>query len=44
MKRRQPDNSEMKKLLNRELIDVETGIKKILKQGLFELENNIKGC
>ena len=36
MKRRQPDNSDMKLLLNRELIVLEEGIKRVLKEGLFE--------
>ncbi len=36
MKRRQPDNSDMKLLLNKELIALEDGIKKILDIGLFE--------
>jgi nucleoside-diphosphate-sugar epimerase len=43
MKRRQPDNSDMKILLGRELIVVEEGIKKILEEGLFELKD-FKGC
>ncbi|MFP4662984.1 MAG: NAD-dependent epimerase/dehydratase family protein [Bacteroidales bacterium] len=37
MKRRCPDNSMMKKILDRELISLEAGIKNILDQGLFEL-------
>lgn len=36
MKRRQPDNSDMKLLLGRELIVVEEGIKRVLEEGLFE--------
>ena len=36
MKRRQPDNSDMKALLGRELIVVEEGIKRVLQEGLFE--------
>lgn len=39
MRRRRPDNSDMKKLLGRDLILIEEGIKKILKQGLFELKD-----
>jgi UDP-glucose 4-epimerase len=39
MRRRQPDNSDMKLLLGRKLIRVESGIQKILKQGLFELKD-----
>lgn len=38
MKRRQPDNSDMKLLLGRKLIIVEEGIKKVLEEGLFELK------
>lgn len=38
MKRRQPDNSDMKLLLGRELVVVEEGIKKIIEEGLFELK------
>lgn len=37
MKRRCPDNSMMQKVLNRKLIPLEEGIKRILDQGLFEL-------
>jgi len=37
MKRRQPDNTDMKQLLNRKLIVLEDGIKRILKKGLFEV-------
>lgn len=40
MKRRQPDNSDMKLLLKRDLIVVEDGIKKVLEEGLFELKHN----
>lgn len=39
MRRRQPDNSDMKALLGRDLIVVEEGIKRILKKGLFELKD-----
>ncbi|MCK4664237.1 MAG: NAD-dependent epimerase/dehydratase family protein [Bacteroidales bacterium] len=39
MKRRKPDNAHMKKLLNKELITLEEGINRILKEGLFELNN-----
>ncbi len=38
MRRRQPDNSDMKILLGRELINLETGIKRILDKGLFEMK------
>ncbi len=37
MRRRQPDNSAMKEILGRDLIVVEEGIKRILNEGLFEL-------
>ena len=37
MCRRQPDNSDMKALLNRPLIKVDEGIRKIIEKGLFEL-------
>ena len=37
MRRRQPDNSDMKVLLNRPLIKVDEGIRKIIEKGLFEL-------
>lgn len=37
MKRRCPDNSDMLKVLNRKLISLEDGIRKILKTGLFEI-------
>ncbi len=43
MKRRQPDNSDMKLLLGRKLIVVEEGIKKILEEGLFE-QKDYKIC
>jgi UDP-glucuronate decarboxylase len=43
MRRRLPDNSDMKKLLNRDLIDIETGIKRIIDTGLFELRD-FKPC
>jgi UDP-glucose 4-epimerase len=43
MRRRLPDNSDMKKLLNRDLIDIETGIKRIIETGLFELRD-FKPC
>ena len=36
MQRRQPDNSDMKLLLNRDLIVLEEGIKRVLEEGLFE--------
>lgn len=42
MRRRQPDNSDMKLLLGRKLIRVEEGIKKVLEEGLFEL-NDLNG-
>ena len=35
MRRRQPDNSDMKALLNRPLIKVDEGIRKIIEKGLF---------
>lgn len=41
MRRRQPDNSDMKLLLGRDLIVVEEGIKKIIKEGLFELKDYV---
>lgn len=37
MRRRQPDNTDMKALLNRPLIKVDEGIRKIIEKGLFEL-------
>lgn len=39
MRRRQPDNSDMKLLLGRDLLYVEEGIKKILDDGLYEMNN-----
>lgn len=36
MKRRKPDNSKMLKVLNRDLLPIEEGLKKIIAQGLFE--------
>lgn len=39
MRRRRPDNSDMKKLLGRDLILIEEGINRILKEGLFELKD-----
>lgn len=39
MKRRKPDNADMKLLLGRDLMKVEEGIKRILDDGLFELKN-----
>ncbi|RLD63267.1 MAG: epimerase [Bacteroidetes bacterium] len=39
MRRRLPDNTNMRKILGRELIDLEQGIKNILNKGLFELNN-----
>ncbi len=39
MQRRCPDNSMMKAVINRELISIEDGLKKILTEGLFELKN-----
>lgn len=41
MRRRQPDNSDMKLLLGRELLNVEAGIKKILEAGLFEMKDTL---
>ena len=38
MTRRQPDVSKMKDLLSRQNISLEEGLKKILKEGLFELQ------
>jgi UDP-glucose 4-epimerase len=40
MKRRQPDNSKMKTVLNRELISLEAGIKKMMDQPELILYNN----
>ncbi|MCK9207061.1 MAG: NAD-dependent epimerase/dehydratase family protein [Salinivirgaceae bacterium] len=42
MMRRQPDNSDMKKLLGRDLISVEEGIKRILETGFFEQKHYTK--
>ena len=39
MKRRCPDNSVMKNVLDRPLISLEDGIRRILNEGLFELRN-----
>lgn len=44
MRRRKPDNSQMKEILGRDLIPVEEGIKKILKNGLFELKHYPNEC
>ncbi len=38
MLRRCPDNSLMKKVINRELLPIDDGLKKLLKLGLFELK------
>jgi UDP-glucose 4-epimerase len=40
MKRRCPDNSKMIEVMNHELIPLEDGIKRIIKDGLFELQND----
>lgn len=40
MKRRCPDNSKMLEVIDHELISLEDGIKRIIKEGLFELEND----
>ncbi len=40
MTRRHPDITKMRKILGRPLISLETGIKKILQEGLFELKLN----
>jgi len=40
MKRRCPDNTMMKKIINRPLLSLEDGINKILNEGLFELNND----
>lgn len=37
MKRRRPDNTEMKSILNRDLITLRDGLKKILDEGLYEI-------
>ena len=42
MKRRQPDNSKMKSILNRDLITLEAGIKRLLKSDMFLKEIGIK--
>jgi UDP-glucose 4-epimerase len=39
MMRRKPDNSDMKKMLERKLLSIDDGIKKILEVGLFEMKN-----
>lgn len=39
MHRRCPDNSLMKNVINRELLSIDEGLKKILNVGLFELNN-----
>lgn len=39
MTRRQPDLSKMREVFSKKHIELEEGIKKILEQGLFELEN-----
>ncbi len=39
MRRRCPDNSLMAKVLERDLIPIEEGVKKIIDEGLFELKN-----
>jgi len=36
MKRRRPDNTEMKRILGRDLIPLREGLKKIIKNGLHE--------
>jgi UDP-glucose 4-epimerase len=41
MTRRCPDNSDMIKVLNRPLIPLEAGLKKIVEEGLFEYKHNI---
>ncbi|MDA3911313.1 MAG: NAD-dependent epimerase/dehydratase family protein [Bacteroidales bacterium] len=40
MKRRCPDNSMMREIIKRPLLSLEDGINKILKEGLFELNND----
>jgi len=37
MTRRKPDNTKMLKLLNRELLQIDEGLKKLVEDGLFEL-------
>lgn len=44
MRRRQPDNSQMKEILGRDLIPVKEGIQKILDEGLFELKHYPSEC
>jgi UDP-glucose 4-epimerase len=44
MMRRKPDNSDMINLLERDLISVEEGIKRILNEGLFELNLKDQCC
>jgi nucleoside-diphosphate-sugar epimerase len=39
MMRRKPDNSDMKKMLDRKLLSLDEGIKIILEEGLFEMKN-----
>lgn len=41
MTRRQPDNSKMKKVLGRELIPIELGIEKLLKDPAFMTQNSL---
>lgn len=41
MRGRRPDITKMKKLISTKLIDLEEGIERILKEGLFELKYNI---
>jgi len=36
MKRRMPDNNKMLKVLNRELLSIDEGLKKVIENGLFE--------
>ncbi len=42
MKRRQPDNTKMRKILNRELITIDEGIKKLIESEVFLKEIGIK--
>lgn len=46
MLRRCPDNSKMKKILNRELIPIEEGIKKLLASEVFKMlqEDEVENC
>jgi UDP-glucuronate decarboxylase len=44
MRRRQPDNSQMKEILGRKLIPVMEGMQKIIEEGLFELKHNPTEC